>query len=336
MATIRLLPVSTTYSTLAAAYAASSGANNILQLESDVAESLTISKDIAEIRGDGNRTRTWSGTGASAHCIIATGLNRQLKIKDLIMDHDANAGEVINITGLSASGSVYLENNKITRTAAVSGDQVLINYTFTQADSLVVDKCLFTGSNRNLKAIKNNNAQSVNGAIRIQNSIFYKMNQSGNGGISAVVACTNTPFYIYNNTFAYLTNIGHAIDLNDTRVIVENNVFAENGDDVNIAGTSTGADFTYNAFQEQGSPFGSNNIFSIVTATEFVAGGTGDLHLNSGAQCRNAGTTIAVVTDDYDGVARPSGSAYDIGAYEYYEAPAGSATNGLMMMGVGN
>lgn len=55
-----------------------------------------------------------------------------------------------------------------------------------------------------------------------------------------------------------------------------------------------------------------------------------DLHLKVGTNpCVNTGTTIASVTTDKDGIARPQGSAYDIGAYErrgttYYVATTGS------------
>jgi hypothetical protein len=42
-----------------------------------------------------------------------------------------------------------------------------------------------------------------------------------------------------------------------------------------------------------------------------------DFHQIPTSPTINAGATIATVTTDFDGVARPAGSAYDIGAYEY-------------------
>ena len=47
---------------------------------------------------------------------------------------------------------------------------------------------------------------------------------------------------------------------------------------------------------------------------------TSNFHLQSTSPARNAGTTIGMVTRDYDGNPRPQGSAYDIGAYEYQES----------------
>jgi hypothetical protein len=38
----------------------------------------------------------------------------------------------------------------------------------------------------------------------------------------------------------------------------------------------------------------------------------------------NQGVTIATVTNDYAGAARPQGTAFDIGAYEFGGQPVGS------------
>jgi parallel beta-helix repeat protein len=43
-----------------------------------------------------------------------------------------------------------------------------------------------------------------------------------------------------------------------------------------------------------------------------------DLHLQYDSLCVDTGVTIPEVTDDYDGISRPQGAAYDIGAYEYH------------------
>jgi hypothetical protein len=41
-----------------------------------------------------------------------------------------------------------------------------------------------------------------------------------------------------------------------------------------------------------------------------------DYHLKTRSPAINAGTTLADVTDDLDGVTRPQGAGYDIGCYE--------------------
>ena len=55
----------------------------------------------------------------------------------------------------------------------------------------------------------------------------------------------------------------------------------------------------------------------------FVNAVTGDFHLVEGAPVIDQGTTLASVPDDYDGVRRPQGSAYDIGAFERVVASLG-------------
>ena len=58
-----------------------------------------------------------------------------------------------------------------------------------------------------------------------------------------------------------------------------------------------------------------SNMF--VGGSAFVASGSDDYHLATGSPAIDQGTTLAAVTTDRDGVARPQEQAYDVGAYEY-------------------
>ena len=42
-----------------------------------------------------------------------------------------------------------------------------------------------------------------------------------------------------------------------------------------------------------------------------------DFHLQSASPAIDAGVTIAEVRSDHDGISRPQGKGYDLGAYEY-------------------
>jgi copper-binding protein NosD/List-Bact-rpt repeat protein len=57
-------------------------------------------------------------------------------------------------------------------------------------------------------------------------------------------------------------------------------------------------------------------------AALFVNVAGNDYHLSSTSPARDAGGTVAPVTDDLEGAPRPQGSAFDIGAYEFPAAPA--------------
>jgi hypothetical protein len=58
----------------------------------------------------------------------------------------------------------------------------------------------------------------------------------------------------------------------------------------------------------------SNNL---TTDPKFVNAAGADFHLQADSPAIDAGIAIAEVTTDFDGVARPQGAAYDIGAYEF-------------------
>jgi hypothetical protein len=57
---------------------------------------------------------------------------------------------------------------------------------------------------------------------------------------------------------------------------------------------------------------------AVAAPTAFVDAAAGDYHLVAGAPPIDAGETLALVTHDRDGVLRPVGRAYDIGAYERF------------------
>ena len=53
-------------------------------------------------------------------------------------------------------------------------------------------------------------------------------------------------------------------------------------------------------------------------STMFVDAASGDLHLKaSSIAAIDYGTVLGEVTDDWDGISRPQGAGYDIGADEY-------------------
>lgn len=56
---------------------------------------------------------------------------------------------------------------------------------------------------------------------------------------------------------------------------------------------------------------------------------TSDFHLQSTSPARNAGTTIASVTTDYDGLGRPQETNYAIGAYEYTDGSGPTCSDGI-------
>jgi hypothetical protein len=57
------------------------------------------------------------------------------------------------------------------------------------------------------------------------------------------------------------------------------------------------------------------------TNPAFVNPATRDYHLTTASPAKDAGLTLSTVTTDLDGLTRPKGTAYDIGAYEFNSPP---------------
>ncbi len=150
----------------------------------------------------------------------------------------------------------------------------------------------------------------------IRNNVFFRA--IGHGGDAAVRVNGSPDTQVLNNTVFLSGTSPVAIEYRFAGaqgVVVANNladgsVVASDG----AAGTET------------------NNL-PAATPDMFVDALHGDLHLAaSAASAIDRGAAVEAVTDDFDGVPRPQGRAYDIGAYEFGPRSSASATK-LFMAG---
>lgn len=116
-------------------------------------------------------------------------------------------------------------------------------------------------------------------------------------GIQVSYSASNTK--VYNNTVSANTYLGVDIYTSSSGAIIKNNILYQNGGAISDLGSGT---------------VRSNNL---TTNPLFVDAAAHNFALQAGSPAMDAGGTISEVTDDYDGVSRPQGAAYDIGAYEY-------------------
>jgi hypothetical protein len=79
---------------------------------------------------------------------------------------------------------------------------------------------------------------------------------------------------------------------------------------------------TWSQWQARG--YERNGLYG---SPDYVDAGNGDLSLKANAIAINKGATIAAVTTDKIGVARPQGAAYDIGAFEHKVTTSTQATS---------
>ncbi len=132
------------------------------------------------------------------------------------------------------------------------------------------------------------------------NNIVY---DNSSVGISVNDGTENNGQKVYNNTV--YNNGGYGVEIWSSAAMdamIENNIICSNGQYQfqNIIDSGTGTilenNFTYDP--------------------SFVDAVNHDFHLNSDSGCIDQGTTLNEVTVDKEGISRPQGSAYDIGAYE--------------------
>jgi hypothetical protein len=93
--------------------------------------------------------------------------------------------------------------------------------------------------------------------------------------------------------------VGVSLGVNNTGTIVKNNLF------YNVRGA---------IFYSNTAGITQSNYY-VASASDFD--GTTDYHLISTSKAINVGAKLTNVPDDYDGKARPYGTGFDIGAYEY-------------------
>lgn len=188
------------------------------------------------------------------------------------------------------------------------------------------------------------NADGVDDSI-FRNNLLYDNHASGISLFSADGAHGSSRNKVYNNTIVQASDGRWCINIaksakgrsSATGNIVKNNIlYTERPDKGSISVYSTAAgvlDSDHNVVVDRFSTNGGTSVTStlvqwqgfgydahsvIATATAlFVDPANQDYHLKSGSPAGNAGTDLAPdVTTDLDGVARPQGSAFDIGSYE--------------------
>ena len=163
----------------------------------------------------------------------------------------------------------------------------------------------------------------------MRNNVFYSNTHgwayhrySGDGASVSGV-------YILNNSFAFPNpnRVGQVVIAGITAgLVIENNIFYQPNTagiwfDASDGGTWDGALVENN--------LSTNSIFTPAisgvtlasniqnTDPKFVSPTQFDFHLQTGSPAINVGLTLARVTNDLDGVSRPQGAGYDLGAYEF-------------------
>jgi parallel beta-helix repeat protein len=122
----------------------------------------------------------------------------------------------------------------------------------------------------------------------------------------------------FNNVVFANANEGIVVGSGATGSLIQNNIVYQNGSGITDAGSGTVS--------------GTNLVD---TDPQFVDGPGHDFPLLATSPAIDQGTTVATVAADFDGVARPQGTEYDIGAFEHAAGGQGGAggTGGTLATG---
>lgn len=156
----------------------------------------------------------------------------------------------------------------------------------------------------------------------VKNAKFFN---NGTQGLGVYPGNNNQ---VYNNIL--YSNGGSGLRILGSNILIYNNTFYSNrNEDINCSGI-TSATIRNNIFYNSPTQISGCSVTqsnNLTTNPSFVNGEAGNFHLQSNSPAIDAGVTIGGILTDADGISRPQGGEYDIGAYEFSLARLSSPAN---------
>jgi len=239
--------------------------------------------------------------------------------------HDCNK-EGIDVKVSSSNGKVY--NNHVHDTQAVGiyiDGGYYTEYGYPGTDQFSIDVYQNIVHETGGGIIVANEGGGGSEDIHIYNNLVYNCRGAGlelfqyPGTVKGVRFVNNV---VYNNNDGIFFLDPEAEDC-----VIRNNIFSNNNNNAIITnyGGSTGrVTVDHNLID------GSTQINGddpVIGNPNFVNPSNRDFHLQSSSPAIDQGSPVDIPTVDFDGVPRPQGSGWDIGAYEYGGAPPQSCTD---------
>ncbi len=278
---------------------------------------------------------------ADAHCTMSPrGLRHTFRRCDIYMasgdlwqgETDAQWGDIVfdgcdlhfeqaDADAASASTHIVVGQNITENCLDTKDDGTHTNYNVTVKDGVVRNSRYSRTTPAALNLKRNCSGFLLSGNLMYNNGVVFRLRYPSTDYLiyNNVIYDNDEIFrledginglWIYNNTIYECDRLEYdAGAAPGSPLVWKNNIFAD-ANSCDWHGT-----YEYNLFWNVpgGWPSGSGNI---IANPQFVHATSYDLHLTVGSPAVDAGTTVAEVTEDYQGISRPRGAAYDIGAYE--------------------
>ena len=236
------------YTTISAAIAAA-GSTDIIDIQANIDEPVTLNKNVAKIYSSNENPIIWTNTNSNDETLkFLSGLTQAIEFESIIFNKTTTGDPTIGISTLNSNAqfSFYKCTFKYSGTSTCEIFKSAQN--MGANNKLIFDRCNFDGSDGNnlREGLHFVNSVTAIGELTIKSCIFQFLdNGSADGAIDLASTGTVTNGKISRCTFAN-NNIGITVR---SAIPIVGCAFVNNTDDIDYAGGSqTDGNFTYTAF----------------------------------------------------------------------------------------
>jgi parallel beta-helix repeat protein len=284
-----------------------SGSNNVLTMASSTIAYVIIDSLILDGTNLSNTSTNW-GNG-----IYVGGGANHIKVTNTEIRNAPGAG-ILTAGGVQANQFL---NNRVHDNGRHA--QLTHGFYIDSSGNTISGNTVYNNAAWGIQIYGSDNLPSNN---LITKNTVYNNTRLGNGG--GIVLSSGSANVAYNNII-YGNNGGYAVEISfgggPSNTRVENNTIS-NQYGIDIGSDASGTLVQNNIVSGSNANISNQGKASTVSSNFvgnplFVNVASANYHLQATSPAIDAGITIAEVSTDFDGITRPQGAAYDIGAYEY-------------------
>jgi len=274
-----------------------------------------------------------SATFYTTSPVKITGCTFTSNVSSAASASNAGGGAVI-----IASGNVTVDKCTFTgNKTELSGGGALMVSAAASGTSYIVSNSVFNANISGDTSPANGSALYLGKPTTVNNCVLY--NNTGSSVVYGYPAAKDSINFdnvtVASNVKLDATASGIYLGVAVSSSIFKNCIFYNSG--TSPIGYSTGVapTVTYSGFDQTTLPvYAGTGCINSIVAGSFKDAVNGDFHLVAGSTAIDAGTSIPACSPDIDGVIRPQGVAYDMGAYEASSTGVNTIHQDVIVMGV--